>query len=67
MSFVSDVVDVTGAAPADDAPTEHWRMFLLAFAGVLLCESFLTRHLVKGGHAVVDKPGTEFNPSPEKP
>jgi hypothetical protein len=67
LSFVSSIGDLTAATPVDDTPTEHWRLFLLAFAGILVCESFLTRHLVKGGHAVVDEPERESHAPPEKP
>ena len=38
----------------DEAPTEMWRMLLLAVLALLVAEVLLTRRLVQGGHEVID-------------
>jgi hypothetical protein len=55
MSFLADKSELKRESLADDTPVEYWFVLMFAFLAILLGETLMTRHLVKGGHAVVEE------------
>jgi hypothetical protein len=54
IRFVTSVEEVLTGMADDVAPTELWRVLLLAVLAILVAEVLMTRRLVQGGHEVVD-------------
>jgi hypothetical protein len=54
IRFVTSVDEVKTGMADDVAPTELWRVLLLAVLALLVAEVLLTRRLVQGGHEVVE-------------
>lgn len=67
MTFVNDMAGLQQQMHAEGSRSELWKPLLFLFLAVLVCEVLLTRHLVRGGHAVetIEEPGDDVEPYEE--
>jgi hypothetical protein len=54
MAFVESIDDLKTQMFIDNSRAEFWHILLLIFLAILVGEVAMTRHLVKGGHAVTN-------------